>query len=529
MNEKKKYWEYVKENKGIIISLTIFASLLSIFSVAFAYFSKLLIDSIGDNDKFLLFAILMVGLIVIELITRLAMNLIFNKSEIKLENNIKKKTFLSYLNNDYLTLDNKDNADYLNRITSDSKVIANGVITYLPNFVSLIFRILLSFVTLLFIDWKFALVLLGLGILTFIISKLIRPISKKYHKESQKEEGNVLGHYKRFLQESFLIKLYGIKDKVEVSTDEIQEKYYKARNRQRNFSTYINTGFSFLMRFAYIGAIIYVGVMIGKGSTVLGFGSMLAMVELIGQIQGPFTSLSSLLPKYYQTLGSIERIEEYVKEDELVNNENNEVSTIKVEDVSFKYNDKEVISHLSFEINKNDFVFIKGRSGIGKSTLLKLIMGAYKPSNGLITMNNENISNYTKLFSYVPQTNLLVKGTIKDNLELFSTHELDIDEILDITCLKDKVNSLKNGLNTSIYDEGNGLSIGEGQRLSIARALLSNRKVLVLDECTSALDNETGDTLLSNLKKLDLTIILVSHKLEHMKYATKVIELSKED
>ncbi|MCQ3035145.1 MAG: ABC transporter ATP-binding protein/permease [Bacilli bacterium] len=529
MESKKRYWKYVKENRASITMLTILVSLLALVSVAFAYISKLLIDSIGEDKKFISLAIVLAGLILLEVLMSLFLNVLFNKKQVKLENNIKKTTFLSIINNDYLTLDNKDNADYLNRIISDSKVIADGVITYLPSFISLVLRIVFSFITLLVIDWIFALVLLGIGILTYLLSTFIRPISKRLHKASQHEEGLVLGAYKSHLNQSFLIKLFDVKHKVECDIDSIQDKYMNAKVRQRNFSTFINTSFRFFMRLAYIGAIIYVGTLMGMNSTVVGFGSMLAMIQLISQIEGPFTSLSSLLPRYYQSLGSIERVEECLKSDETTPIKEVELNDIHAESITFKYEEKEIFSNLSFDIKLNDFTFIKGRSGAGKTTLLKCIMGAYKLSSGELKMGNEDISLATNKFAYVPQTNFLVKGSILDNLLIFSNDSKRINEVLSIVCLDEKIASLPNGVNTILSDDGTGLSIGEGQRLNIARAILSNRPILVLDECTSALDNVTGQTILNNLKKLNLTIILVSHKLEHLELANNIIDLSKEE
>ncbi len=153
-------------------------------------------------------------------------------------------------------------------------------------------------------------------------------------------------------------------------------------------------------------------------------------------------------------------------------------------------------------------------------------MGAYEPKEGAITIDGKPSSTIDGLFAYVPQGNYLLPTTIKENLTLFSTPtDEEILNALELVSLRDKVDSLKEGINTKLHDLGNGLSEGEGQRLSIARAILSNRDVLILDECTSALDEETANKVLTNLKSLNKTIIMVSHKGESEAYATKTIKL----
>lgn len=525
MNEKKRYWKLVNENKGTLITLSLLSCLSSLVIVAFALLSKFLLNNIG-NDTFKWFAIAMGGCILLEVAIKLGLNFYYADAKAKLENKVRKETFTSFLKNSYSTIDSKSGGDWLNRITSDSKVIADGVITYIPNFVSLSFRILLSFAVLCYVNWIFALVLLGLGFVAYGASRILRPRSKSLHKDQQEQEGEVLSFYKDSINNAFLLKLFSRSDKISEQCDSIQDKYATAKVRFARFSIFINTGFTFFMRLSYLGAIIYASVLIAKSSGTTGYGDLLVMIQLISQIEGPFSSLSGLLPKYYQTLGSLERVMEYEVEGETNREVVSSATTISLDNVSFGYTDENIISKLSATITKGDFVLIGGPSGKGKTTLLKLIMGAYEPKEGTITIDGKPSSTIDGLFAYVPQGNYLLPTTIKENLTLFSNPtDEEILNALEHVSLKDKVDSLKDGINTKLHDLGNGLSEGEGQRLSIARAILSNRDVLILDECTSALDEETANKVLTNLKSLNKTIIMVSHKGESEAYATKTIKL----
>jgi len=529
---KTVYKQIAKENRKTVIWLTLLSSFFSVFLVGFAYHSKLLLDSITTNkDKLPLYASVLGGFIVLEVCLKLLTNISYSKCTLKLENKIKKETLFSYIQNEYYLLDNKNSADWINRITSDSKVIADGIISFIPNTIALCIRIIASFAVLLIIDWKFATALLIIGFIGFGISKVVRRKNKELHKLSQKQEDVSLQFYKNSISHFFLIKLYNCEAKIEKQCDVIQDNYAKAKLKIREFSIFINTAFSFIMRLSYIGAILYVAISMANNVTTITYGSLLAMVQLVSQIEVPFTSLSGLLPRYYQTLGSIERIEEYKPEhpvtvlDEDISLED----SIDVNGLTFSYKqDRTLFANLNLKISKGDFILIKGHSGCGKTTLIKILMGMYKPVEGSVTYKNEDISKYSSLFAYVPQGNFLINGTVKDNLCLFSKKTLDdktINEALEYACLKDKINSLPKGLDTVLGDDGSGFSIGEGQRLSIARALLTGRDVLVLDEASSSLDIDTAEKVMKNLTSLGKTIIMVSHKNESNSYANKVIDL----
>lgn len=529
MDSKKIYYSLVKKNIGKNILFTILLTISCLVTVIFAYFSKLLLDHIGQDD-FYIFAIILGALVIIEIALLLIIRLLYARYILKLSNQYKKEVLFNYINNDYEILDKKDSGDWLNRIISDTVVVSEAVLTYIPDFISLLVRILVSFIVLLLIDYLFALILLALGVIGFIVSTLVRRKNKTYHKKVQEQEGKNLSFYKNVLSHSFLIKLFTRVDKIEKQCDLIQDKYYLEKRRYRDFSTFINTTFTFAMRISYVGAIIYAAILISNGSTLISYGSLLAMIQLIAQIERPFTSLSGLLPKYYQALGSIERIEEYkVHEIKQLKNIDSFEATIDINNVSFGYDDEHILfTDLSFKINPKDIVLIKGRSGVGKTTLLKLIMGMYEAKQGNITYQNEYMSSLSNLFAYVPQENYLIDGSIKDNITLFAKNDVnddDINNVLEIVCLKDKVASLTKGINTSLYEEGKGFSVGEGQRLSLARALLSDRPIIVLDEFSSAIDEETTRLIFDNLKKLNKTLIIVSHKNTLNDLATQVVEL----
>ena len=169
---------------------------------------------------------------------------------------------------------------------------------------------------------------------------------------------------------------------------------------------------------------------------------------------------------------------------------------------------------------QNSLTVLAGPNNSGKTTLIKLLLGVYKPNDGEInfTTNGAKIkldSSSRSMFSYVPQGNMLFSGSIRENVTLINTNatEEEIERALELSCCKDFINELPNGIDTKIGERGLGLSEGQVQRIAIARALLSSAPIILLDESTSALDEKTESAVLENLKSIEkLTLIIVSHK-----------------
>ena len=214
----------------------------------------------------------------------------------------------------------------------------------------------------------------------------------------------------------------------------------------------------------------------------------------------------------------------------------NQLEQIVLEDISFsyrcpgcgtpgaeaQYNQSKALSGWNFSIRKGDYVAIVGPSGCGKSTLLKLLMCLYQPDTGrrYLQLNHEQVpldGTWQRLFAYVPQGNNLMQGTIRD-MVAFADHNRRQDEpaiwqALSIACADDFVRGLDHGLDTELGERGAGLSEGQMQRLAIARAVFSRSPVLILDECSSALDEPTEAQLLHNLRAMtERTVIIITHR-----------------
>ena len=190
---------------------------------------------------------------------------------------------------------------------------------------------------------------------------------------------------------------------------------------------------------------------------------------------------------------------------------------VSVKNIAFSYDDEIILKNCSFEFFRNKITAITGESGSGKSTLFKLLLGLYEPLGGELTFNDDiPINSSTRgMFAYVPQGNMILSGTIKENLTLCNP-DVSEDEIIKATktaAIYDFIMTLPEGFETVLSERGAGLSEGQIQRLSIARALLFDAPILLFDEATSALDEQTETLLLSNIKNLpDKTVLFITHR-----------------
>ena len=265
------------------------------------------------------------------------------------------------------------------------------------------------------------------------------------------------------------------------------------------------------------------------------YGTFMAVMQLIGQIQSPFANISGVLPRFYSMMASCERLleaENYKAsraEQEksalgVLKMYREQMKAVELSDISFSYSNKEnglqVLSKVNVRIEKGDCVAVMGTSGCGKSTLLKLLMGMYVPNNGNIQIEmihgkKEPVREWRRLFAYVPQGNCLMSGTIRDVVTFYKKEQqsgMTVENALKLACA-DFVWELPDALETKLGEKGAGLSEGQMQRIAIARALYADVPILILDEATSALDEATEKNLLEQLKQLtDKTILIATHR-----------------
>ena len=438
--------------------------------------------------------------------------------------------------------------ELLSRITSDVEQITSGVSRLIVSGGALVVRMVLAFCLL----WNYApalaIAMIIIAPVGALASKFISRGMNKVQQEYQQTEAD----YRIFLQERLskveLVQIFGQEENSIHRLEEIQDKrlrLVRLKNKWKVLGTgVIGVTFTGAQMIAFVTG----ALMVSEGS--ITFGVMTAFLSLVGQIQGPIYSLANQIPQIVGVLASAGRIMEIsemateAEEDSCEAGasdvhasltENGVCSLgIRAESVSIGYQEENVVHDVSFDIQPGQMAMLAGKSGIGKTTLLRAIMGFLKPSSGKLYCYSENGvqqpfgTGSRKLISYVPQGNTLMFGTIADNLRMGKS-DATAEEMKEALRMADAlafVESLPEGMDTKIGEKAAGLSEGQAQRISIARALLKQSAILILDEATSALDENTEMKILDAISRSEhQTVLFVSHRRYLEKYADQVIEL----
>lgn len=525
-----------------IVFLAIVYGLNAFIGVYNTVFAKKLVDAATkghDMDAVVYYGLLYLGITVVQLVTLvLARNYVF-KISAKLEMSMKSKLFRDMMEKSYENITAYHSGELMNRLTSDIQVVCSAITTIIPNIVFFIVKIIGIFYILITIDVWFALVFVVGGALVFLASSLFKPVTKRMHKRVQETDGKVRSFMQEGLSSLLMVKTFNAQDKMSATADELQQENYAAKRRRNILSICTGTAVSTVFSLAFVWGLGWGAYMLYYG--MISYGVLTQIITLIGQIRTPIQGMSNIFPTYFNALASAERVMEIeaLPDEEILNSDldvtklYNDMSEIRFDNITFAFDRDEVLENTSLSVKKGEFVAIEGISGIGKSTLLKLLLSVYHPQQGEIFIRTEkekiSVDRSTRnLFSYVPQGNFLLSGTLRENVAFVAPDAADSDILnaAKIACADEFIRELPQGLDTVIAERGGGLSEGQVQRIAIARAILSGAPVLLLDEATSALDEATEAQLLKNLREMkDVTCIIISHKKAAEQICDKIVTI----
>lgn len=524
-----------------IIVISVIYAVMAYLGVAVATLSRGIVDSAVNSDigGIVYYAVILVSLTVGQLIIRIVSKVVNFNIQAKLEMSIKQSIFNSIIRKKYDKISQIHTGELLNRITSDVLVVVSSIISIVPNMVYFIVKLIGVFVVLFAIDKTFCLVFIIGGALMFGVVLLFKSKMKALHKAVQQSDGKTRSFFQEIFSSLLVVKVFNAEKKVSENAMNLQMNNFKIRRKRNYISIVATTGFSFVFSLGYMYALIWGAFAISDH--IITYGVLTSMLALVTQIQGPVRGISSILPSYYSALASAERLMdiENLENEDVVNKSlidtkdlYSKTKEIIFDNITFSYGRENVLENTRLVLNKGDFALLAGISGIGKSTLTKLLLDVISPDKGEIYLNlsdGEKVyidKNIRSLFSYVPQGNFLLSGTIRDNIAFVSSEpdEQKIIESAKIACAYDFISNLPDGLDTRVGENGKGLSEGQIQRIAIARAVYSDAPIIIFDEATSALDANTEVQLLKNLKKLkNKTCILISHKMAAKEICNKEI------
>ena len=423
------------------------------------------------------------------------------------------------LTKEYASLKGYHSGELVNRVFSDAGVVRGGVLGILPSILGTMISFIGAAAILIALDWRFVLLLAVAGVIGIVIVLLFRKPMKERHTRMQKAEDKLHA----VIQETFgnirLIKASLSEVRVMRQIESRQETMAKEQIRQGKFSAITSNSMGVMFDFSWIICMLWGCAAIFRGE--LTYGSLAAMIQLIGRVQGPIASAVEIAGEIYRVIASAERLMALTDlPSETIGETLKDFDEIDVDHVTFRYDDgtDDVLRDISCRIRKGEFVALTGTSGGGKSSLFQLLLGIYNPTAGKVayrTGSNETPAcrETRSLFAYVPQGNTLFSGTLRENLIMFTDDATDteIDQALRTACIDDMAAEI--GLDVELGERGVGISEGQAQRVAVARALLTRAPILLLDESTSALDEDTEARMLKNISAMrDKTLLIVTHR-----------------
>lgn len=481
--------------------------------------------------------LLMGGLILSNFALNIASVWIRNILGIKAQNRMQQKLLDRMLRSKWNGKETHHSGDVLNRLETDVTNVVNFLTEIIPNSLSTLALFVGAFGYLFMMDWRLAIVIVIMIPIFILFSRIYVRQMRHLTSEVRTSDSKVQSILQETIQHRLLIKTL---EGDSAAVDRLEDTQSVLRSnvvRRTKFSVFsylvLNLGFSV----GYLIAFTWAAVRLSRGT--LTFGGMTAFLQLVNKIQNPARQLTHLAPQFVSVFTAAERLMELEENPLEEQGEPIELKApcgVRFIDVAFAYDDSEnnVIEHLSYDFYPTSCTAILGETGAGKTTMVRMILALLQPNSGKVEIYNEkehhDLSPLLRTnFVYVPQGNTLMSGTIRDNLRLGKLDATDDEmaEALKRSCA-DFVFELPDGLDTKCTEQGGGLSEGQAQRISIARALLRNRSIMLFDEATSALDPDTERKLLQNiLSKRDKTIIFITHRPAVMEYCDQTIEIKK--
>ncbi len=515
-----------KGRRGALAAIIVGNAVFAAAGASFSLLCRGIIDSAvaGDTVGIRAYAAGLAGFVLLQLVLRLVCNSLSEYVRAKIEMDMRGELFGRLLSSELDSLTKYHSGELMNRMFSDVKICADGIADIVPNAVNMVTRLVCACAIMIALEPWFALLFAAAGIVVFAVTKFFRGRLKGLHKQVQEKEGRVRSFLQESVESAAVVKVFGAERKMMKQNDVNQQEHFAARMKRRTIGIISGAGFGLIFQAGYVLALVWGAYGIFTGG--MSYGTLTAVLQLVNQIQSPFSGLSSLFPKLYAAEASAERIMEL----EALPAEKEAEKTLRYENfrglevsgLKFSYGENEVISRADFTLKKGEIAALTGISGGGKSTLFMLLLGAYKPQSGAIRFAGADGSylpgrETRGIFAYVPQGNCLFSGTIRENIAfLRDDRDVSDEEIMSAAraaCAEDFISQLPNGLDTRIGENGFGLSEGQAQRIAVARALFSGAGFLLLDESTSALDAQTERRLLENISAMDgKTVLIVTHR-----------------
>lgn len=427
--------------------------------------------------------------------------------------------------------------DITSRLAKDIDTVSTVTTDTLPQMGVTIIQLCGAFLLMRWFDARLAWALLVLTPIAIVFGKLIARKLRQMTLDIRQDESKIQMQVQETMEHNAVLRSLGSEQWITERLDSMQQRLEGNVMRRTRFTVITRLIMGCAFGLGYLLAFVWGGIGLRNGT--ITFGVMTSFLQLVGMIQHPILQMLNMVPAVIHATASIDRLEELdqISQDDEYdgNTPEEEVPGIRFDNVSFHYatGDRMVVNHFCHDFKAGTKTAIMGETGIGKTTLFRLLLGFIRPTEGSICLykrdGEENIGVQTRPnFVFVPQGNTLMSGSIRYNLQLANPDATDkkLKEVLHTACA-DFVNELPQGLDTELGERGKGLSEGQAQRIAIARGLLCSGSVLLLDEISSSLDEPTEQELYKRLFAAckEKTMLFITHRKTVSELCDEVIKL----
>lgn len=532
-------WKAFMRFSGTILGLLFLQILLVFFSMLTVLLNRKIVDFASETMTFQLLSVLalvcLISSILVDVFGNYQMQILIAKLSAKIRLSVTEHILISQ----WMNRKKMHSEEYVTRLTSDIDIAVDGSLKILIGCIVAVIQLIWAFWLLLSYQSQLAILILIISPIAAIVGVFAGRRLHQLQTKVQQSEANLRIAMEETFQQVDILAAFQGKEQVRKKLADLEDTRIHWIRKKSQCSLITGALVSFIFSFSYLITFCVGATLVSRNW--MSYGTMTAMLTLVGQVQNPVYRFCNLLASGIGTLASVQRLrqidempqETWSDESKRTSDQENTMG-LEARNLTLSYGEHEVFTNLSFHVPVGEFVMLNGRSGIGKTTLIRCILGFLSPKEGQIFLGNAKekypCSPQTRvMISYVSQGKSLFSGTIRDNLKLanvVASEEIML-QALDLACALEFVLKLPQGIDTYLGEQGQGLSEGQAQRIMIARALLKPAKLLLLDEATSALDEATEEKILTNIKtkRPNQTCLFVTHRSSVGKLADQVINL----
>ena len=522
---------FIDNSRGIRLNILvrIMAGLLqTVLALCVVWLSKRLIDDVamtGTMGEMAMQALLIAAAVVTGVSIRQLNQYLANKAFIKKVAELRLAIFSQLFNRRLFEANDIHSGDVTSRMAKDIDAVSETLAVQLPQVVVMTIQLVGAFLLMRWFDSRLAWALILITPLAIIIGKYISHRLKRITLSIREDESRIMARIQESVELNVVLRALQGERWMQDRVEELQDRQTANYIRRSRFMVFSRFALGCTFGLGYMLAFVWGAYGLRTGA--ITFGVMTSFLQLVGQIQQPILSLLGAFPSIIYSTASIDRLKEMEHGEEKQSCSGEDITTrtllgIRMDNVTFRYakGDREVMSNFSHDFRPGTKTAILGTTGAGKTTLFRLILNFIQPDSGEVTFYGNGFSHAAdksmrKNVVFVPQGNTLISGTIRNNLLMAKPDASDeeLHTALHTSCA-DFVFDLPQGIDTVLSEHGGGLSEGQAQRIAIARGLLRPGAVFLLDEISSALDEDTERELFSRLfaARPSTTILLITHR-----------------